>query len=155
MKIRLNTVIYVLWADSPEVLGKSATTGEISFGGDLVQIFFQDGAVESMPEEDFRLSGARQLTETAPGSISGLYQMIGPIKSVTSVHDGLVTFGDGSTISEQALEKDYERMGLLPDDEMLANRAIDVALALESLFISVKMIHGIDLSNVLPDARVS
>lgn len=155
MKIRLNTVIYVLWTDSHTVSVQTNAGKDIVYGGDTVQIFFKDGGIESMPEEDFRLSGARQLTEARSGSISGLYQMVGPIRTVKSVQGEKVTFDDGDTITVQQLKSDFETLDPEPNEEALASQAIDIASTLEALFISVKMVNGIDLAEIVTTDSVN
>ncbi len=155
MKIRLNTVIYALWTDAQPVSVQTNAGKDIVYGGDTVQIFFMDGGIEAMPEEHFRLSGARQLTEARSGSISGLYQMVGPIRTVNSVQGDKVTFDDGDTITVQQLNSDFETLDPDPNEESLANQAIDVASTLEALFISVKMVNGIDLAEIVSSDNVN
>jgi len=155
MKIRLNTVIYVLWTDSQPVSVQTNAGKDIVYGGDTVQIFFKDGGIESMPEEDFRLSGARQLTVARSGSISGLYQMVGPIRTVKSVQGEKVIFDDGDTITVQQLKSDFETLDPEPNEEGLASQAIDIASTLEALFISVKMVNGIDLAEIVTTDSVN
>ena len=150
--------VYAVWAREPEIV-KSSSGTNIVYGGQMVALCYEDGAIEQVEWDTFRLGGHMQLTEASGGSASGLYLLqSGPLEIVSMDSSSVILrpVGGSQTVSASKAEFDahYKQViigeGDNPQDfKAIAKRAIDLNLVLEMIFLSIKARHGWDLTRVI------
>lgn len=155
---RLNTVAYVICLDSAS-LSQSIGDGEsVSFGEGGGLAFFRDGTAETINADEFALGGHRQLTESRPRSMSGLYQFLGPSMRLLGVRGNRVVVEDASGVQHEVDKDEYEANYEVntgeasPED--LADRALDIPSVLETIFINAKLVSGVDLVKIIERASL-